>query len=98
MGAAAILRPVREFFLLQERERTVAAYTPAQHRRVAELRAAADERLAAARRLASAVSACLLLREAVALLGQARAAARDPDLDDGALAGLDVTTEVPPLP
>jgi hypothetical protein len=98
MGAAAILRPVQEFFLLRERERTVAAYTPAQHRRVAELRVAADERLAASRRLPSPVAACLVLREAVVLLGRARAAARDASLDDEALARLDVADEVPPLP
>jgi hypothetical protein len=89
---------LREFFLLEASERTIAAYTPEQHRRVRELTDAGEERLAAARRSSSALAACILLRESVAALGRARAVARDLLLDDAELALLDVAREVPELP
>jgi hypothetical protein len=97
MGSAAILAPVREFFLLEEARRVLSGYTPEQHRRVWELREAARERLSAARRTASVPAACILLREAVVVLVQARALARDASLDDQALARLDAGRGVPEL-
>jgi hypothetical protein len=97
MGPLAILAPLWEFFLLQDPERTVARYTPEQHRRVAELRAAGRERLTAGRRARSQVAACLLLREAVVTFARARAATRDATIDDAALALIDASREVPEL-
>lgn len=98
MRAASVLSPVREFFLLEATERTIEGYAPEQHRRIRRLRAAGDARLSAARRAPSPVAACLLLREAVAAYALARAAARDPGIDDAALARLDGSLEVPQLP
>jgi hypothetical protein len=89
--------PVRSFFLLDNARRTIAAYTPDQHARVAQLKAAGDARLAAGRRTPMSIASCLLLRDAVAIFARARAAARDASLDDAALAGLDCASEVTPL-
>jgi len=97
MGPAAILALLREFFLLEAPQRTLRGYTPEQHRRVSELREAGRERLSAGRRAGSALAACVLLRDAVAVLARARALARDASLDDEALLGLDVPREVPEL-
>ncbi len=97
MGPLAILAPVWEFFLLQVPERTVARYTPEQHRRVTELRAAGRERLAAGRRATSQLAACLLLREAVATFARARSVARDAAIDDASLALIDGSLDVPEL-
>jgi hypothetical protein len=97
MGSATLLAPVREFFLLETPRRVLSEYTPQQHRRVAELREAGGERLGAARRASSVLAACLLLRDAVALLARARAMARDASLDEEELARLDVSREVPEL-
>jgi hypothetical protein len=97
MRPAALLAPVREFFLLEASERTIEAYGAEQRRRVAELRKAGDERLRAARRATSPVVACLLLREAVASFALARAAARDANVDGRGFAPKDVALEVPEL-
>jgi hypothetical protein len=95
--ALSLLASFREFFLLERAERVVESYAPGQHSRVLELRTAALERLSEARRTWSTLAACALSREAVALLARARAVARDASLDDGALARLDVSSEVPDL-
>jgi hypothetical protein len=88
---------VRTFFLLENARSTIAAYTPDQHARVAQLKAAGDARLAAGRRTPMSIASCLLLRDAVAMFARARAAARDPRLDDASLAALDCASEVTPL-
>jgi hypothetical protein len=97
MGPEVLFAPLREFFLLETPRRIIAAYTPEQHRRVSELRQAGQERLKAARRASSVLVACLLLRDAVAILARARAVARDAGLDDAAVADLDGSREVPEL-
>jgi hypothetical protein len=89
--------PVRSFLLLENARRTIAAYTPDQRARVAQLTASGDARLAAGRRTPMPIASCLLLREAVAMFARARAAARDARLDDAALAALDCASEVTPL-
>jgi hypothetical protein len=97
MGPAAILAPVREFFLLQAPERILTAYTPDQHRRVSELRAAGEARLSAGRGATSALIACVLLRDAVMLLLRARALARNASLGD-AVALAEGALAIPELP
>jgi hypothetical protein len=88
---------VREFFLLQRAERTIASYSPGQHALVVEQRAAGKERLRAARAATSQVAACLLLKDAVAALARSRAASLDPALDVG-VARPDLPQLVPDLP
>jgi hypothetical protein len=97
MRFADVLPPLREFFLLEGAERTIAAYTPEQHARVAELCAAGDERLRVAVTTTPDVEACLLLRDALASFTLARAVARDAGLDETALARMDCATEIPAL-
>jgi hypothetical protein len=81
MRPAAVIAPVRDFFLLEEPERALSAYTPAQRILVVDLRRAGEARLRAARRAPSPLVACVLLRDSIAMLARMHAAARDPSLD-----------------
>ena len=66
MRPAAVIAPVRDFFLLEEPERALSAYTPAQRILVVDLRRAGEARLRAARRAPSPLVACVLLRDSIA--------------------------------
>jgi hypothetical protein len=98
MRPATLFAPMRDFFLLERADRTVASYAPSQRARVAELRAAGDERLRASRRVQGTVAACVLLRASVAAFARARAASLDASLGDADLARIDPAQLVPDLP
>lgn len=91
------LRPIGEFFLLRDAERTVRAYTAPQHALVQRHVEAAERRLRAGRRIPAAVPSALILREAVWHYLLAIEAAGDPRTDHAALEALDVTGKLPVL-
>lgn len=74
--------PLREFFLLEQAENVISAYTPHQLARIREHVEAATRRLEAARRVSQAAPASELLQKAVVHLLSARAAASDARLDE----------------
>jgi hypothetical protein len=81
---AALLAPIREWFLLERAESTIRSYTSAQQAAVRAHCAAAELRLRAARSLADPVAACVLVRDAALhLLRANRAAAGAVAPEDG---------------
>ena len=97
--STAVTNPIREFFTLRGAERTVRAYSPAQHVRVRAHCEAAERRLQAGRRVSMAVPAAVLLRDAVRQYLIAIAAAPDGDASDEALAQRELAMpELPPDP
>ncbi len=75
---------------MNEAERVVRAYSPAQGLRIREQFTAGEVRFESAREAASPVATGILLREAAGSYARARAAARDAEVDDAALAAVDV--------
>ena len=70
--AAALLAPVREWFVLERAERTAREYTTAQQVLIAEHARAAECRMRAARGVADAVPAATLLLSSVKHLLRAK--------------------------
>jgi hypothetical protein len=93
---AGMLGSIREFFVLRGAERTVAAYSPAEHALVKAHTDSARRRLATGRRTLDDVSAAVLLLDAVRhyLMGARVASGRaEAEAETG-----DLTALLPPLP
>jgi hypothetical protein len=92
---SAIAHPIREFFTQGRAERTVRAYTPAQHARVRRHVEAGSRRERAGRRTTDPVVGSVLLRAAVTQYLLAIEAAQAPDAPREAS---DASASMPPLP
>jgi hypothetical protein len=98
MSPALALSRVREWFLLEETERTLRLRTLEQCVLVRAHYDAALSRLRAGRLATEAVPAALLLRASLIHLLWAKQASHDPQVDDGALVRRDPTSSITDLP